>query len=219
MDTDQRALLNTILANPDDDAPRLIYADWLDENEQAEHAEFIRLQIELSLMNPKECNQGTCNQAGYGPCSFCRQRDELENKIDLIWNTLNKTGPAISDFSAMRYVKKESDIEVPYPLSIVRRGFIDEIRCRAKDWEQHGDAILADHPVRTVKLTANPRPKLVKTIDGDEFYEINGKAFVTIEESHAEWASCWPTVKFEFAPVIEVGEPGYMPRWRESVRM
>jgi uncharacterized protein (TIGR02996 family) len=46
-DTDT-AFLRTILANPDDDAPRLIYADWLDEQGDADRAEFIRLQIRLA---------------------------------------------------------------------------------------------------------------------------------------------------------------------------
>jgi uncharacterized protein (TIGR02996 family) len=40
------ALLAAIIAAPDDDTPRLVYADWLDENGQPERAEFIRLQIE-----------------------------------------------------------------------------------------------------------------------------------------------------------------------------
>ncbi|WP_439621151.1 TIGR02996 domain-containing protein [Gemmata sp.] len=43
--SDGDALLAAIIANPDDDTPRLIYADWLDENGQAERAEFIRLQV------------------------------------------------------------------------------------------------------------------------------------------------------------------------------
>lgn len=33
---EQRDLLNTIIANPEDDAPRLVYADWLDENDGTE---------------------------------------------------------------------------------------------------------------------------------------------------------------------------------------
>src|SRR4051794_16651783 len=41
-------LLKDIIENPEDDAPRLIYADWLDDNGEAERAEFIRAQIELS---------------------------------------------------------------------------------------------------------------------------------------------------------------------------
>jgi uncharacterized protein (TIGR02996 family) len=40
------ALLAAVLAAPDDDAPRLVYADWLDERGRPERAEFIRLQIE-----------------------------------------------------------------------------------------------------------------------------------------------------------------------------
>jgi uncharacterized protein (TIGR02996 family) len=39
------ALLAEILANPDDDAPRLIYADWLEEHGDLDRATFIRIQI------------------------------------------------------------------------------------------------------------------------------------------------------------------------------
>jgi uncharacterized protein (TIGR02996 family) len=38
------AILAGIRAHSDDDSPRLVYADWLEENGQAERAEFIRLQ-------------------------------------------------------------------------------------------------------------------------------------------------------------------------------
>ncbi|VTR92323.1 Repeat-companion domain protein OS=Isosphaera pallida (strain ATCC 43644 / DSM 9630 / IS1B) GN=Isop_0391 PE=4 SV=1: LRR_4 [Gemmata massiliana] len=41
---DQLALLRAIAAAPDDDTPRLVYANWLQENAQPERAEFIRLQ-------------------------------------------------------------------------------------------------------------------------------------------------------------------------------
>lgn len=39
--------LQAIRDEPDDDIPRLVYADWLEENGQAERAEFIRTQVEL----------------------------------------------------------------------------------------------------------------------------------------------------------------------------
>lgn len=42
----ESGLLGAVLAEPDDDAPRLAYADWLADNGQPERAEFIRLQIE-----------------------------------------------------------------------------------------------------------------------------------------------------------------------------
>jgi uncharacterized protein (TIGR02996 family) len=37
--------LKTIVENPEDDTPRLAYADWLDESGDEDRAEFIRLQI------------------------------------------------------------------------------------------------------------------------------------------------------------------------------
>jgi uncharacterized protein (TIGR02996 family) len=45
--TDREALYRAILDAPDDDAPRLIYADWLEEHGDPERAEFIRLQCEI----------------------------------------------------------------------------------------------------------------------------------------------------------------------------
>ncbi|HJZ92315.1 MAG TPA: TIGR02996 domain-containing protein [Gemmataceae bacterium] len=46
--SDCAALLAAIREAPDDDAPRLVYADWLDEHGQPERAEFIRVQCELA---------------------------------------------------------------------------------------------------------------------------------------------------------------------------
>ena len=39
------AFLDAIWAAPDDDTPRLVYADWLDEHDQADYAQFIRLSV------------------------------------------------------------------------------------------------------------------------------------------------------------------------------
>src|SRR5207344_2104774 len=52
------AFLRAILAHPDDDAPRLIYADWLDEQGDADRAEFIRLQVQLSRMPTGDPDRG-----------------------------------------------------------------------------------------------------------------------------------------------------------------
>jgi uncharacterized protein (TIGR02996 family) len=40
------AFLRDILDDPDDDAPRLVYADWLEEQGGGERAEFIRAQVQ-----------------------------------------------------------------------------------------------------------------------------------------------------------------------------
>jgi uncharacterized protein (TIGR02996 family) len=45
--TDRAALLRAIAATPWDDLPRLVFADWLDENGEPDRAEYIRLEIEI----------------------------------------------------------------------------------------------------------------------------------------------------------------------------
>lgn len=44
---DRDAFLAAIHDAPDDDAPRLVFADWLEENGQPERAEFLRIQVEM----------------------------------------------------------------------------------------------------------------------------------------------------------------------------
>src|SRR5688572_12084819 len=51
--TERDALLRAVCENPDDDTPRLVLADWLQENGEeidCVRAEFIRLQIRLERM-------------------------------------------------------------------------------------------------------------------------------------------------------------------------
>ena len=50
--SDREALLTTVFARPADDAPRLVYADWLDEHGEPAQAAFIRAQIELARTDP-----------------------------------------------------------------------------------------------------------------------------------------------------------------------
>jgi uncharacterized protein (TIGR02996 family) len=45
---DRDALYSAILKHPDEDTPRLAFADWLEENGETDHAAFIRRQIELA---------------------------------------------------------------------------------------------------------------------------------------------------------------------------
>lgn len=56
MITEQDAFLADIIANPDDDTPRLIYADWLEDFGTEEidsiHARLIRLMIERTKTDP-----------------------------------------------------------------------------------------------------------------------------------------------------------------------
>jgi uncharacterized protein (TIGR02996 family) len=66
MNATQRALLKAVAAAPQDDAPRLVYADWLDEHaaelsgkereSTAARAEIIRVQCELARLAEEDCD-------------------------------------------------------------------------------------------------------------------------------------------------------------------
>jgi uncharacterized protein (TIGR02996 family) len=49
---ERAALLRAIIDEPDEDAHRLVFADWLDEHDEADQAEFVRLQVRLHAMRP-----------------------------------------------------------------------------------------------------------------------------------------------------------------------
>ncbi len=129
----EEALLKAILCDPEDDAPRLIYADWLDGEGHSDRAEFIRVQCErASLTHP------TCVQVEGPPCWRC--------EYCLWWlETGRREGELMPDY--------------PFPTNFVqeyRRGFIHSVECTAEDWLAHGDAILLSQPVREVTLSTLP---------------------------------------------------------------
>jgi uncharacterized protein (TIGR02996 family) len=49
---EQRGFWSAIRQAPEDDAPRLVYADWLDDHGEADRAEFIRVQCALAKLGP-----------------------------------------------------------------------------------------------------------------------------------------------------------------------
>src|SRR5687768_17776497 len=86
-------LLQAILNDPDDDARRLIYADWLEEHDDSDRANFIRIQCELartSRFHPetrarwaqlKEVEQSMWD------CHRTRWLRDLPDVVGLWWDT------------------------------------------------------------------------------------------------------------------------------------
>src|SRR5947208_3209778 len=51
---EEEALRRAVVASPDDDLPRLVYADWLEDAGDPDRAEFIRAQVQLARAPPWE---------------------------------------------------------------------------------------------------------------------------------------------------------------------
>lgn len=75
-------LLAAILETPAADVPRLIAADWFDDDGQPERAAFIRAQCRIAALE-RLCSCGSCvrkrggGQHTNGPCAVDQERDEL----------------------------------------------------------------------------------------------------------------------------------------------
>src|SRR5262249_30478553 len=71
---DEAALLGAIGEAPEDDAPRLVYADWLEERGDPDRAAFIRTQCRLAGVSPAEEEGGGFTERERGPASRLRHR-------------------------------------------------------------------------------------------------------------------------------------------------
>jgi uncharacterized protein (TIGR02996 family) len=78
-DPERRAFLDAIREAPDDDAPRLIYADWLDERGEFERASLIRFQCALDPSKGREFTDfdlGAWRRLGFAPHAMARGSGE-----------------------------------------------------------------------------------------------------------------------------------------------
>jgi len=139
------AFLRDILAHPEDDTPRLVFADWLEENGRPERAEFIRVQCELARLNTPHKPRPLC---GCRPCVLTRRQLELETgdrktaRLPLVnWNEVFAREWPLPAPGDSRWSTKW------------RRGFVHALTCSAEDWLFHGRAILDRRPVYEVSLT------------------------------------------------------------------
>lgn len=116
------AILQSVLAEPEDDTPRLVYADWLEETggpEEQARADFIRVQIELARL-PK-------NDKG---------AKRLRAREKELW-AAHKTAWLASLPETMRTRKAVA----------FQRGFYEELNLGTSMWASCADELFRAHPV------------------------------------------------------------------------
>ena len=145
MDTQEQALLDMVLANPTEDAPRLVYADWFEEHGQCERAEFIRVQCELAN-NP---TRRDCRCVSYDDparqqtiCRFLRREIELlplglgsgQGWFNVAgrW-TYQNDGTNQQEWPFL-WIAPEDDISFGRIYGRPARGFVDAVRLTMAQW-------------------------------------------------------------------------------------
>lgn len=177
--SDYETLLAAVLADPDSDAPRLILADWLEENGEPERAEFIRVQSRLAeLKAVQDANCGDSDLNVLSEIAALRRRQTELFPMIVNW---------FSDIATLaNYAIRASD---------ANRGFVSSITCSWADWLTHADAIRASTPLRKVRLMTRP--------DYDWTSQRNPRGMVgNSADGLGDWvipalAAEWPGIEFE----------------------
>lgn len=126
MRTHDEAFLADMVEHPDDDAPRLVYADWLDDRGEADRAEFIRLQIEQARL-PADSPRGA---------ALARREGELRGSGEAAWRD---SLPRIEGVTWEEF----------------RRGFVESVFvATVETFLEHAEAIFAAAPVRSLQVGA-----------------------------------------------------------------
>ena len=126
---DEAALLRAVCLVPADDLPRLVYADWLDEHDRPERAEFIRLQCEVEGVTDEWERRRLAGRAA----------DLLTANREAWFRELPKWARSWYDpFMA-------SQIEY-------RRGFAESLIVFASPFLRFGDRLLDRFPLSTLSL-------------------------------------------------------------------
>lgn len=221
--TTVEAFVADIKAKPEDDALRLIYADWLDENGQPAWAEFIRAQCELAriaaelptLDHDYKQPRGVSGQMIACFCKRCRRALNLtdrnvalwQREADLLLHHADAWCPWRGGDSVTRaYRVNKGAVEWADKTKfgcefVFQRGFIEIVRCLHNAWLQHGPAAVRPHPVQRVDLV-DKRPT-------DAYHIGAGVAWVKRRDDVVETSTLDPAlfdvleaVEHRFGPVI-----------------
>jgi uncharacterized protein (TIGR02996 family) len=128
--THDDAFMQDIAEHPDDDTPRLIYADWLMEQPDAARqarGEFIRVQCELARAAESD-----------------PRRTDLQRRERALWKQYRKRWLP----PHLAWVRK----------CLFRRGCIEEVGVRVRDLTKHGPSLAFLPLVRRASVTGAHRP-------------------------------------------------------------
>jgi uncharacterized protein (TIGR02996 family) len=149
--SDGDALLAAILAEPDADLPRLVFADWLDEyggEPERARAEFIRVQMELSRAPAGARRVG----------ALARERALLSTHGEAWLEPLRERGG-------------------PLPKTVAhaefRRGFVERVWMPAAWFVARAESLFASVPVRELRLTRTTVPELAEVLASPYFPRLN----------------------------------------------
>lgn len=180
--SDKAALLAAIRAKPDENTPRLMFADCLEENGEADRALAIRVLTDPADFMPPEAGRVVSDlewrETVYYTVSEPERRAAAEER-ETLWRDERErrrclTPRGFSHFLQWRERSRLDEI-LNRGIAVGRlaprfdRGLLVGVGARLAEWLAYGDGVYAEHPVRTVDLDAQPAlEELVLAAPGPE---------------------------------------------------
>jgi uncharacterized protein (TIGR02996 family) len=136
--TSNEAFLQAILEDPDDDAPRLVYADWLEKRGDP-RGEFIRVQCQLARLAPGDA-----------------RHFKLYRRMEQLWAAHSETWlqpfhRALAERSLSLRALFYGSMDLPRG-PFFDRGFLEGVSMAADHFLTVGDALLRLTPIRKAVL-------------------------------------------------------------------
>lgn len=161
---DGTLLFRAILAHPEEDTPRLVLADWLDESGKPaaqSRARFIREQIRAH-------REGVPDTAVTRSLFQENWREWFGRMIPL--NDLEIVNPSVADqyrhpaMLSFEVADLRGQSQTPnwsgeydyYCWWLVQRGFVSVVRCHWSHWLRNGETICRSQPLTEVILSTTP---------------------------------------------------------------
>lgn len=152
-----QSLLRAVLADPQDDTPRLVLADWLEENGHGPRAEFIRVQCQMAKRRAgpagpvPEDSPWLAGDSAYQ--RLRRRKRELLEEWSSKWVYQLLGTRLVTDVDgATVYVEMNGPVALNC-YQTFRRGFVAAVTLSAEDWLRHADALTEQQPIEEVTLT------------------------------------------------------------------
>lgn len=162
--TEQQALLQAVLAEPEEDAPRLVFADWLEEYGDAPHrgwAELIRVQVAKARLTEESPAWRKLDRADRG------QRDKHKEDLFRPFKGMAITGHVI-------------------------RGFVERLTMHARRFMSEGDRLFTLTPLHTLRFVSlsghnKNEPSIPELLDSPPVAKLRG---VDLEGSRLTRPAC-----------------------------
>jgi uncharacterized protein (TIGR02996 family) len=123
MTSDDEAFLAAICETPNDDVPRLVYADYLEEHDQPERAHFIRLQCELAQLNDQHPDWDR----------LVREEKQLRDRFEVAWSIPKLRGVQHFNRGFIEVIQTSAEWLLDCPASAFRYVPLRELRLVTMD--------------------------------------------------------------------------------------